>query len=207
MIIIGYSGHSYVIIDIFQSINRKIKYYIDNEEKLHNPYHLAYLGTETNGDTRDYLKAKDYFIAIGNNTIRRKVANYFEDKKVPVSINAIHNTALLSSSVKLGHGVMCAPNITINAFAEIGNGVICNTGCIIEHECKIGDFAHIAPGAVLAGNVIIGEESFIGANAVIKQGITIGKNVMVGAGSVVIHDIPDNVTVVGNPAHIIKNNQ
>jgi acetyltransferase EpsM len=55
----------------------------------------------------------------------------------------------------------------------------------------------------LAGNVTIGERSFIGANAVLKQGIVIGKDVVVGAGAVVLHDIPDNMKIVGNPGRFI----
>lgn len=42
------------------------------------------------------------------------------------------------------------------------------------------------------------------ANAVIIGGITIGNNAKIGAGSVVINDVPDNATVVGNPARIIN---
>ena len=34
--------------------------------------------------------------------------------------------------------------------------------------------------------------------------LKIGKNVMIGAGSVVVKDIPDDVTVVGNPARVLK---
>jgi len=32
----------------------------------------------------------------------------------------------------------------------------------------------------------------------------VGKNVRVGAGAVVVKDVPDNVTMVGNPAHELK---
>ena len=35
---------------------------------------------------------------------------------------------------------------------------------------------------------------------------TIGNNVVVGAGCVVVHDVPDNCTVVGNPARVVKQN-
>jgi len=52
----------------------------------------------------------------------------------------------------------------------------------------------------------IGNNVRIYANAIIIGGITIGDNVKIGAGSVVINDIPDNVTVVGNPATIINKN-
>lgn len=37
----------------------------------------------------------------------------------------------------------------------------------------------------------------------ILKGITIGNNVIIGANSLVCKDIPDNVVVAGNPAHVI----
>ena len=43
----------------------------------------------------------------------------------------------------------------------------------------------------------------IGANSTILPGITIGENAMIGAGSVVTHDVPNGVTVLGNPARIV----
>ena len=36
--------------------------------------------------------------------------------------------------------------------------------------------------------------------------MVIGNNVVVGAGCVVVHDVPDNCTVVGNPARVVKQN-
>ena len=36
--------------------------------------------------------------------------------------------------------------------------------------------------------------------------ITVGNNVVVGAGSVVTKNVPDNCTIVGNPARIIIRN-
>ena len=92
----------------------------------------------------------------------------------------------------------------MNPLTTIEEGVIVNTNAIIEHECYLGSFCHVAPGVVLAGNVKIGKRSFIGANSVIKQGITIGNDVTIGAGSVILNDVPNNVTVVGNPGKIIK---
>ena len=50
---------------------------------------------------------------------------------------------------------------------------------------------------------IIGDNVKIYSNAVVIGGITIGNNVKIGAGSVVLNDIPDNSTVVGNPARIV----
>ena len=92
----------------------------------------------------------------------------------------------------------------INSQVIIGKGCIVNTGAIIDHECEIGDFSHIAPGATLSGNVKVGKSCFIGANSTVIQGVKIGNNVIIGAGAVVIKDVPDNITIVGNPAKIIK---
>jgi len=202
--IIGYSGHAYVIVDILLNAGRLVTAYCDAEEKLKNPYHLQYLGKES--EMIDALKRFDYFTCIGHNGIREKLYNELK-QFLGSPINAIHPTAVISSSVQLEDGIMIAANATINPLAEIGRGVICNTSSSIDHECVIGDFAHIGPGAVLCGNVKVGKGSFVGANAVIRQGLSIGNNVMIGAGSVVVKDIPDNVTVVGNPQKVLVKKQ
>lgn len=206
VILFSYSGHAMVVCDILIKKGYLIKGYLEKKPKNDNPFGITWLGHESEPQVAELLYKINSFIAIGNNDAREKVQNFLEQKDMLEPINVIHPSAVISDASSMGVGILIAANVSINPLVNIGNGVICNTACIIEHECKIGAFAHIAPGAVLAGNVTIGDCSFIGANSVIKQGITIGRNVTVGAGSVVIRDIPDNVTVVGNPARIIKQN-
>jgi len=201
VVVVGYSGHSYVIIDILLNTGRMVAGYCDSELKERNPFHLNYLGKET--DVLEALTAYDYFIGIGHNGIRRKVHTSLMDH-LGEPINAIHHSAIVSASVEMGKGIMIAAGAVINPVVTLGRGVICNTSSSIDHECVIEDFVHVAPGAVLCGNVKVGSGTFIGANSVIKQGITIGKNVTIGAGTVVIKDIPDNATVVGNPQRILR---
>ena len=50
----------------------------------------------------------------------------------------------------------------------------------------------------------IGRNVWLGAGAIILPGVTIGDNSIVGAGSVVTKDVPANVIVVGNPAHVLR---
>ena len=205
MILIGYSGHSYVINGILRSMGIKTTGYCDNEEKKYNPFSLKYFQGETSETGLKALTQEDFFIAIGDNKIRKRVYNNLAIRNL-LPVNAIHATAIIDDSADMAaHGVMVAPSVSIAALAKIGIGVICNTYCVIEHECVIGDFSHIGPGAVLCGNVQVGENSFIGAKSVVRENIKIGNNVIVGAGSVVVKDIPDNVTVMGNPARIISN--
>jgi sugar O-acyltransferase (sialic acid O-acetyltransferase NeuD family) len=200
MIIIGYSGHGFVVCGIINAAGKKITGYCDSEEKPYNPFALPYFGKEDSETALAAFKENEFFIAIGNNAIRQKVFDKLALQKLSPG-NAIHPSAIMDVSAKLAeHGVMIAANVVVNPLAQIGTGAICNTGSIIEHECRVGDFAHIGPGAVLCGNVKVGNNSFVGANAVVRQGVTIGNNVMIGAGAVVLKDVPDNVTVMGVPA-------
>jgi len=78
---------------------------------------------------------------------------------------------------------------------------------------------HIGYGCSFLQNVVVGnkptkdgklglpyfeENVKVGANAVIIGDIHIGHNVYIGAGAVVTKSVPDNCTVVGNPARIVK---
>ena len=101
---------------------------------------------------------------------------------------------------------------------------------IIPYQCKISKtviFAHNALGVVINSSTIIGENCIIyqnvtignrnsskgpiiknnvmiGANAVIIGNIIIGNNVKIGAGSIIVHNVPDNATMVSQCSFQIK---
>lgn len=201
-VVLGYSGHGYVVIDVLRHKYEVIGY-CGFEEAVDNPYKLPYLGLESKPDVQDVLKNHSVFLGMGENKIRAKVFELLTQQGVACP-TLIDYSARVSTLATIGQGTTVLPGAIVNACATIGNAVICNSTSVIEHECTIGDYVHIAPGAVLAGNVKVGKYSFIGANAVVKQGITIGSHVIIGAGAVVVNDIPDGCTAYGNPAKIKK---
>jgi sugar O-acyltransferase (sialic acid O-acetyltransferase NeuD family) len=121
-------------------------------------------------------------------------------------VNLIHSTSSISSTAKLGKGLMINNNTSISAHTTIGDFVSLNRNASIGHHTVVEDFVNINPGVVIAGHVTIGEGSKIGMGAMIVDGVSIGKNSVIGAGSVVIKDIPDNVVAYGSPCKIIRTN-
>lgn len=205
VVLVGYSGHGFVTLDILLLHQHNVIGYFEKSEKKFNPYNISFLGNE-NDETIVNAYARDqnqYCLGLGDNLIRSRVDSFLS--KAPwKAISLIHKNAIISSGVKMGEGGFVGAGSVINPLSEMGRGCIVNTGAIVEHECKLADYVHIAPGAVLAGNVSIGTRSFVGANSVVKQGVKIGANVIIGAGAVVLQNVPDNQTWVGNPARCIS---
>ncbi|MEC9303075.1 MAG: NeuD/PglB/VioB family sugar acetyltransferase [Bacteroidota bacterium] len=199
LVIIGYSGHSYLCVEIACSRKLNVIGYCDLEKKINNPYNLTFLGKEENIS----LSCKG-FVAIGDNYIRKNVYNKMINKEVCLDISLIHKNSVISKTSAIREQNIISSGVIINSQVLVNKGCIINTGAIIEHECEIGEFSHICPGSVLTGGVKIGKNCFVGANSVISEGINIDDNVIIGAGSVIINDIPKNSKVVGNPGRIIK---
>ncbi len=137
--------------------------------------------------------------AVGDTSQRRKVYQKIEAIGF-IPLTLIHPSAIIASTAKLGKGDCFMAGTIINPYAKIGNNVLVNTGAIVEHDCVIGDHVCISPRATLGGEVTVGEQSFIGMGALVKQGVTIGRKVTIGMGAVVLDDVPDGITLAGNPA-------
>lgn len=196
MNIYGASGHGKVIIDIAESINISIDQIFDDNKNIESLNDRSVVHT-----LNSCLLESDTIISIGNNKIRKKVAESFTGN---ISNAIIHKSAIISPNSTIKKGTVVMPNACVNASAEIGEHCIINTASTIDHDCILGNYVHISPNAAIAGNVKINEGTHIGIGAVIIPGIKIGKWVTVGAGAVIIRDIPDFAVVVGNPGKIIK---
>lgn len=196
MNIYGASGHGKVVIDILKSRVIKLDYLFDD-----NPEVKELMGIKVVHKPTENMLEIPTLLAIGNNTIRKKVARRFTGK---IAEAVKHDSAIISETVELAEGSVVMPGAVINADTKIGKHCIVNSGAVLEHDVELDDFVHISPNAVVTGNVNIGEGSQIGAGASVIPGIQIGKWVTIGAGAVIIEDVPDFAVVVGNPGKIIK---
>jgi len=142
-------------------------------------------------------------VAIGDNLARHQYAETLRQQGLEL-VNAIHPSATISSTARLGKNVVIAAGAVVGPDALISDSVIINTGALIDHECRIDQAVHICPGAALAGRVQVGEMAFVGLGCRIIQCLIVGRQATVGAGAVVIEDVPELATVVGVPARIIK---
>ncbi|MCW0478042.1 acetyltransferase [Riemerella anatipestifer] len=195
MILFGASGHGKVILDILQLNGKNVEVVYDDAPKLKEIFSVPV--AKNNIEEAEGLEA---IIAIGNNLIRKKIAERFNFKYQ----KALHPLSVVAKSSKVCEGTVVMAKAVVNADAKIGKHCIINTGAVVEHDCVLEDYVHISPNAALAGNVVVGEGTHVGVGASVIQGVKIGKWATIGAGAVVIKDVPDGATVVGNPARVIR---
>jgi UDP-2-acetamido-3-amino-2,3-dideoxy-glucuronate N-acetyltransferase len=130
------------------------------------------------------------------------------------------------------YGCEIGDETSIGTFVEIQKGVkvgarckiqshtfICE-GVTIEDEVFIGhnvNFLNDRYPAATTGDgrrkndsdwqlehTLVKRRAAVGTGAIVLPGVTIGSGAMVGAGAVVTEDVPDGVTVVGNPARVVS---
>ncbi|MGL5056525.1 MAG: acetyltransferase [Fusobacteriaceae bacterium] len=205
VIIIGAGGHAKVVIDIILQRQKRLNDNVEiigilddsfSETEEKRLFEIPVIGKLDK--ILELSKDIFYIIAIGNNKIRKKLAEKYSSINY---ITTIHPSSIIAEKVEIDLGTVVMAGAIVNSYTKIGKHCIINTGSIVEHDNILSDYVHISPNATLCGGVKIGEETWIGAGATVIQGLEISKNVIVGAGSVVIGNIEKkNITVIGVPA-------
>ncbi len=104
--------------------------------------------------------------------------------------------------------------IEIHPAAHIGPGLFIDhgMGVVIGETAEIGADVTIYQGVTLGGtgfftgkrHPTVEDNVTIGSGAKLLGPITVGHGSKIGANTVVIHDVPPNCTVVGNPGHPVR---
>src|SRR5919204_970174 len=105
-------------------------------------------------------------------------------------------------------------NIEIHPAARVGQGLFIDhgTGVVVGETAEIGDNVTLYQGVTLGGtgfatgkrHPTVEDNVTIGSGAKLLGPITVGHGAKIGANSVVVHDVPPNSTVVGNPGHPVR---
>lgn len=102
----------------------------------------------------------------------------------------IHPGAKIGKRLLIDHGM----GVVIGETTTIGND------CIIYHNSTLGGTGKDK----YKRHPDLGNNVMVGSGAKVLGPIKIGNNVKIGANAVVLENVPNNVTVVGVPAKIVK---
>lgn len=200
--ILGAGGHAKVLISTLLANGHRVAAVYDDDTSLAG---TEILGVPVAGTIKDLPQdfAEPAAIGIGDNRIRKSIADRFAQCPWVV---AVHPKAHIAPTAQLGPGSVVFAGAVVQSEARLGRHVIVNTGATVDHDCEVGDFSHIAPGAHIAGQVRLGTGALAGIGCSIIQNLLIGDWTKIGAGAAVIDNLPANVTAVGIPARIVKEN-
>ncbi|OOQ92651.1 acetyltransferase [Bacillus cereus] len=202
LLIIGASGHGKVVADIALKMNKwKEILFLDDNENIKTSMGIEVIGKSM--DVFKYMNDCDFFIGIGNNSIREDIQSKLEAKGASLP-TLIHPSAVIGEQVELAAGTIVMAGCVINCCTKIGKGCIINTSSIIEHDNLIENYVHISPGVNLAGTVKIGKGTWLGIGSTVSNNINVVSGCNIGAGTIVIRDITEAGTYVGVPARRVK---
>ncbi|WP_020598569.1 acetyltransferase [Spirosoma panaciterrae] len=203
VLILGAGSLGVTALDLFQRNNVVVYGLLDDNKNLHGKEFgdVSVLGeTDDDGFLKLIGQKCEAFVAIADVRVRKRLVKMLNERRKVQPVNAIHDTAIVSTLASIGHGNLIAARVVINPYAEVGQHCIIQSGAVVESQAKIGDYVQLGTGSLINSGVTIGEGAFIGTGATIVAGITIGKNARIGAGSVVVEDVAAGTTVFGNPA-------
>ena len=195
LIIVGAGGHGRVAADIAELVGYEEIVFLDDHPNSK---------VKVIGSTRDiakYALTADFFVAIGNSDIRKRV---FEEIKRngATLVNLVHPKATVSRSATLGVGVLVAAGAVVCTGAVVEDGAIVNTLASVDHDCYLGAFSHVSAGVHMVGATRIDGDTFVGVGATIIKDVC--SHCLIGAGAVVAKTITESGTYVGVPARKIR---
>lgn len=211
MIIVGAKGYAKEILQILSCelslLDKDILFFDNINSDLPSKLFDRFRILKSFEEVKDFLylnEDKKFVIGLGSPKHRKEMFNKFVSfGATPFSVQS-NNSDIGNFDTSIGEATSVMSGVVITNSIVIGTGCLINLNCTIGHDTKIGNFVELSPNVNISGQCVIGNNVSIGTGAIIIPNTTIGDNSIVGAGTVVIKNIPPNVTVVGNPAKIIK---
>ena len=134
--------------------------------------------------------------------LSHRIAHALNEVGLPLLPRALSNVSRIVTGIEIHP----AARIGRAFFIDHGSGVV------IGETAEVGDRVTLYQGVTLGGtgfatgkrHPTVQDNVTIGSGAKLLGPITIGHGSKIGANAVVIHDVPPNSTVVGNPGHPVR---
>ena len=203
VVLLAAKNHSKFIVDICHDAAIGVHGFLDDTfDQGHKVMGYPVLGGFSLIEDSNFRNEFEFFVAMGTPKDRLHWGRRLLELGASVA-NIIHPTAAVSRDARMGVGTLINSFVTMHVDAELGDFVCVDNHSTVAHHVILSDGVNFSPGVRAMGSVECGETAFIGAGAILVPRVTVGARTVVGAGAVVTKDIPDDVTVVGNPAKII----
>jgi len=134
--------------------------------------------------------------------LAHRVAHALHEAGIPVLPHALANVSRTVTGIE------------IHPAAKIGEALFIDhgAGVVIGETAEIGDNVTLYQGVTLGGtgfargkrHPTVESDVVVGSGAKLLGPIRVGHCSKIGANSVVIHDVPPDSTVVGNPGHPVR---
>jgi serine O-acetyltransferase len=128
--------------------------------------------------------------------------------------HALAEAGVPAVPMALSYATRAVTGIEIHPAARIGSDFFIDhgSGVVIGETAEIGDRVTLYQGVTLGGtgfargkrHPTVEDDVTVGSGAKLLGPITVGHGAKVGANTVVIHDVPADSTVVGNPGHPVR---
>lgn len=152
--------------------------------------------------SQNSLPDGDYFIAIGDNRIRRRYFDTLLARGVTPA-NCIAASASIAPTAILGDGVFVGAQAVIGPDARIGDNVLVNNLSLVDHDTQVGNDTQVTVGVMVGAEISIGERCFFGMGSTVISRLEIGDDVFAMAGAVITRDVTSGSRVGGVPAKAI----
>lgn len=150
-----------------------------------------------------YPDSLEAVIAVGEPTLRAKIAREIEDNHLPKA-TIIYPSVYIPASAVIGDGVCIFPGAYVSTNVVIKDNVLVSPNAVIGHDNVIDNNVILSSTSVLCGMVHVKESGYIGPGAIVKENLTVGHFSVAAMGSVVFKDIEDGALAIGNPARASK---